>query len=96
MGLARPTPLGLLTKGAGGQERVAPGDATVWAARPTFRTAPGATWYRLCSSRAGHDGVHGTVAWGTCGARSTATRSGTSTREPLRLGFMGRSSRRAR
>ncbi len=71
-----------------------PGDITVWAARPTFRTAPGAIWCRLCRSRAWHDGVHGTIAWGTCGARSTATRSDTSTREPLRLGFMGRSSRR--
>jgi hypothetical protein len=49
-----------------------PGDTTVWAARPTFRTASGATWCRLCTSRAGHDGVHGTIAWGTCGARSTA------------------------
>ena len=36
-----------------------------------------------------HEGVQRTIAWGTCGAGSTAARSGTSAREPLRQGFMG-------
>ena len=64
-----PTPLGPLTKGTGGQESLA--QEIPRCRRPGRRSGqyPGAAWCRLCSDRAGHGGVHGTVAWGTRGAR---------------------------
>jgi hypothetical protein len=89
-----PAPLGPLTKGTGGQEPLAQEIPRCRQHGRRSGQCPGGAWCRLCSDRAGHGGVHGTIAWGTCGARRTATRSDTSARDPLRQGFMGRSSRR--
>jgi hypothetical protein len=59
-------------------------------AEQAHKTVPGATWRRLCSSRAEHDGGQRSIAWGTCGAGSSAARSdvgplqkGTGGQEPL-------------
>ena len=82
----RSHPLRPLTKGTGGQEPVAQEIPRCGRHGRRSGQCPGAAWCRLCSSRAEHEGVHGTIAWGTCGARGTAARSDTSTRERLRQG----------